>query len=138
MSDTDAKPDGAEGGHAPAAPTDNGENAGGHADAALVVLTTVPDRQCAQRIAHALVAERLAACVTVLPEVVSIYRWQGAIEQSQEIQLLIKTRRTRYAALQHRLEQLHPYDVPEVLAMPVHQGLARYVAWVLEESSEPR
>jgi periplasmic divalent cation tolerance protein len=101
----------------------------------IVVLTTVPDEQHAQRIAEALVESRLAACVTVLPKVRSVYRWQGAIERSDEIQLLIKTQLDRYGPLQSRIRELHPYDVPEILAVQVVAGLPDYVDWVCAESA---
>ncbi len=101
----------------------------------IVVMTTVPDEQTARRIAEALVEARLAACVTALPKATSVYRWQGAIERSDEVQLLIKTELARYNPLEAKLRELHPYDVPELLALPVVAGFADYVDWVCTESA---
>jgi periplasmic divalent cation tolerance protein len=99
----------------------------------LIGFCTVPDRDSAERIAHALVTERLAACVNIIPQVVSVYRWEGKVEQSEELLLLIKTtRQVRADLLRDRLLTLHPYDVPEFLLVPVASGLDKYVAWVTQ------
>lgn len=95
-----------------------------------LILTTCPDAQVADTIAHGLVAERLAACVNVLPPVQSVYRWQGKVESSEERLLVIKARAADYAALERRIRELHPYDVPEVIALPIETGLAAYLAWL--------
>jgi periplasmic divalent cation tolerance protein len=100
----------------------------------MLVLTTVPDRDHAERIAQALVEERLAACVNILVPAVSIYRWQGALERADELPLLIKTAAARLPELERRLLALHPYDVPEIVAVPVSGGHSRYLDWVLAES----
>ena len=97
---------------------------------ALLVLCTCPDEASATRIAQALVAERLAACVTRLPGARSVYRWHGAIEQADEVQLLIKTTRAGFEPLRTRLAALHPYAVPEILALPVEAGHAPYLDWL--------
>ena len=97
---------------------------------ALLVLSTCPDEASAARIAEALVAERLAACVTQLPGASSVYRWQDAIERGAEVQLLIKTSAARYDALAARLRALHPYAVPEILALPVAHADADYLDWL--------
>ncbi len=98
-----------------------------------VAISTAPDADTGARIAQALVAERLAACVNVVPGIRSIYRWQGAIEDEQEVLLVIKTHAERVAALAERLCALHPYDVPELLALPVETGLAPYLQWLAGE-----
>ena len=100
---------------------------------ALLCLTTCPDADTAQRIASALVDERLAACVNVLPGVQSTYRWQGKVEHAGEVLLLIKTTRVRLPAVQERLVALHPYELPEVLAVEAG-GLPTYLQWIARES----
>ncbi|MBL8470581.1 MAG: divalent-cation tolerance protein CutA [Rhodocyclaceae bacterium] len=102
----------------------------------LLVFTTVPDESTAREIARALVELRLAACVSIQAPCTSTYRWQGAVESAQEIPLLIKTTRARYAALETALCARHPYELPEILAVPVVAGLPDYVAWVADETSE--
>lgn len=97
-----------------------------------VVLLTAPDLACAEALAHALVEEALAACVNLVPQVRSIYRWQGKLETGAEVLLIAKTRADRVAALIERVVALHPYDVPEVIAWPVAQGSASYLEWVLD------
>ncbi len=96
----------------------------------LLVLCACPDEASAARIAQALVEERLAACVTRFSGARSVYRWQGAIEQADEVQLLIKTAQSHYAALERRVLALHPYDVPEVLVLPVVAGHGAYLDWM--------
>ena len=99
-----------------------------------IVLTTVPDAACADRIARALVDERLAACVTTLGPARSTYRWQGAVESADELPLLIKTTAAAWPALRERLRALHPYDVPEMLAWPASDGWPPYLDWVRSEA----
>lgn len=96
----------------------------------LMVICNVPDETTATHIAHVLVQERLAACVNILPACRSVYRWEGALQESSELSLLIKTTQACYARLQQRLLELHPYDVPEIIALPVAQGLPAYLTWV--------
>ena len=98
----------------------------------LVVLVTAPSEPAALEIGRALVDERLAACVSVVPGLTSIYLWKGQREETAEALLLIKTRPERYAALQRRVLELHPYSVPEVLGLPVAEGAPAYVQWVRE------
>ena len=100
-----------------------------------VALATAPDAEVAARIAHALVEERLAACANLVPQVRSIYRWQGRVEDASEVLLVIKTRADRVEALAERLRALHPYDLPELLVLPVEGGLAPYLDWVRAETS---
>ncbi|MEO5347081.1 MAG: divalent-cation tolerance protein CutA [Magnetococcus sp. YQC-9] len=97
---------------------------------ALVVLTTAPDEAMAEALAEALVNEGLAACVHILPAGRSFYRWQGAVHKEPEWTLVIKTDTVRYVPLQTRLTVLHPYEVPEVIAVPVVEGLPAYLAWL--------
>jgi periplasmic divalent cation tolerance protein len=101
----------------------------------LVCLCTCPDRDSAEAIARTLVAERLAACVNLLPGATSIYRWEGRIEEATEVQLLIKTTLARLPALQARLCALHPYDVPELIALETVGGLPAYLHWVADQTS---
>ena len=102
---------------------------------AVLVLCTCPNEQTAERIADALVAERLAACVNRVPGVVSTYRWKGALQRDTEVLLLIKSTRERYDALQDRIRALHPYELPEVIAVDVALGLAPYLAWIVTETA---
>ena len=95
---------------------------------ALVVLCTFPDVEMARGIAAVLVERRLAACVNWLPDVESIYRWEGKVERAGEVLAVIKT--TRYPELEAVLKELHPYEVPEILALPVKAGLAGYLKWL--------
>ena len=103
----------------------------------VIVLTTFPADRDAEAFAHTLVSERLAACVNVLPAMHSTYRWQGAVETATERQLVIKTEESRLDQLKKRLNELHPYDVPELLVLTVVDGGDRYLRWVAE-SVEPR
>jgi len=96
----------------------------------LVVLVTMPDKNSAEQLARSLVENRLAACVNLLAPCRSIYRWQGAVEQAEEIPLLIKTARGRYPELEAFISANHPYDVPEIIALPLMQGLPQYLNWV--------
>ena len=100
----------------------------------IVVLVTCPNRRAAERIGRTLVDERLAACANILPGLTSIYRWQGEICRDRELLLLLKTRRTRFAALARRVREMHPYSVPEILGLPVSFGSPPYVAWVAEST----
>jgi periplasmic divalent cation tolerance protein len=96
----------------------------------LVVLTTCPDDAAAARIARELVESGLAACVNRIGAVHSTYRWQGAIHDEPEVLLVIKTLSIRYSELEMRLKSLHPYDVPEIIALPVTRGSTEYLAWL--------
>lgn len=99
-----------------------------------LVLSTCPDAATAQRLARTLVDERLAACASVLPGVVSTYRWQGRVEQATEVQLLVKTTADRREAVIARLAELHPYELPEILAVETAAGLPAYLDWVVAET----
>jgi periplasmic divalent cation tolerance protein len=101
---------------------------------ALLVTCACPDRDVAERLANALVEARLAACVQVLPGVASVYRWQGAIERADEVLLLAKTWDDRLDALVATLRARHPYEVPEIMAVPAAGGLVAYLDWVREQT----
>ena len=100
----------------------------------LACYCTCPDPDSAGRLARALVEERLAACVNLLPGVRSVYRWQGTVEEAAEVLLLIKTTRDRLDALAARVRALHPYELPELLAVEAAGGLPGYLDWVAAES----
>jgi len=97
---------------------------------ALLVLSTCPDKNCAEQIARSLVDQGLAACVNISAQITSVYRWRGETESAEEVLLLIKTCARRYAQLQQALCSLHPYELPEIIAVPVTQGLPEYLDWV--------
>jgi periplasmic divalent cation tolerance protein len=101
----------------------------------LLVLTNLPDAASAEKLAHALVEARAAACVNVLAACRSIYRWQGAVETATEVPLLIKTTRAAYPLLEQTVRAQHPYDVPELIALPITHGLPAYLDWVATETS---
>ncbi|MEI7036644.1 divalent-cation tolerance protein CutA [Fulvimonas yonginensis] len=101
-------------------------------DPVLLCYCTCPDADSAQRIAETLVGERLAACVNRLSGVASTYRWQGSVTTDREELLLIKTTTARFEALRERLLALHPYELPELIAVPVERGHAAYLDWVRE------
>ncbi len=102
---------------------------------ALVVLVTTPTAELAAGLARTLVEERLAACGNVLPGVRSVYRWEGEVHDDAEALLVLKTSRARFEALRERVLSLHPYQVPEVLALPVEAGSAPYLAWIAGETA---
>ena len=100
-----------------------------------VVLVTVPNRDEAERIADIVVGERLAACVNVVGPIRSIYRWEGAVCRDEEFLLVIKTTQARYAALEARILTTHPYQSPEVIALPVVAGADAYLRWLQTETT---
>ena len=95
-----------------------------------LVLTTCPDLDVAERVARALVQERLAACVNILPVAKSIYLWKGRVESAAEQLLIIKSMARAFRAIRKRILELHPYELPEVLAVPIADGLPDYLAWI--------
>ena len=101
---------------------------------ALICFCTCPDADTAERLAEALVEERLAACVNILPGLRSVYRWQAEVERADETLLLIKTVRERFDALSARIKALHPHELPEVLAVEAAAGLPAYLRWVADET----
>lgn len=103
-------------------------------DETLLVISNVPDMETANDIANAIVTQQLGACVNILPEVQSIYCWQGKVEKTTEVSLQIKTTRHRYGELEALIVSLHPYDTPEIIAIPVTVGLPAYMAWIAQET----
>lgn len=101
----------------------------------LLVLTNLPDRAAAERLADSLVEMRLAACVNILAPCLSVYRWQGATQREEEHPLLIKTTGERYAALEAAIRAGHPYELPEIIAVPIERGLPAYLDWVESEAT---
>jgi periplasmic divalent cation tolerance protein len=102
----------------------------------LLVFTNLPDRASAERIAQALVEARAAACVNILAECTSVYHWQGRVENANEVPLLAKTTRDAYPALEQAIRTHHPYELPEIIAVPVSTGLPGYLQWVAQETQE--
>jgi len=102
---------------------------------AVIVITTFPSNGDVAALAHTLVSERLAACVNVLPQMESTYRWQGAVDTASERQLIIKTESSRIESLKQRLSALHPYDVPELLVLAVADGGESYLRWITESTA---
>jgi periplasmic divalent cation tolerance protein len=102
------------------------------ADNALLVFSTFPDVATARRIGRELVEQRCAACANILPQIESIYWWVKKVENATETPVLFKTSAERYQALESTLRRLHPYDVPEIIALPVTAGLPAYLSWVTE------
>ncbi len=100
----------------------------------VLILTTFPEDQDAEALAKALIDERLAACVNILPEMRSVYTWQGKTESAAERQLVIKTARSRVDALEARLKQLHPYDVPEFVLIEIAGGSSDYLSWLSDST----
>jgi periplasmic divalent cation tolerance protein len=100
----------------------------------LLVLTNLPDRAAAERLAGALIEQRVAACVNILAPCQSVYRWENKVQQEQEHPLLIKTTTERYAALEAAIRAGHPYELPEIIAVPIEHGLPAYLAWVAAET----
>ncbi len=99
----------------------------------LLVFTQLPDREAAENLARVLIEERVAACVNILAAGTSIYRWQGKVEHASEVPLLIKTTAARYGALEAVIRRRHPYELPEIVAVPLAQGLPEYLHWVVNE-----
>lgn len=101
----------------------------------VIVVTTFPDRATAVQLARSLVEKRLAACVSVLAACESVYRWKEALESASEVPLLIKTRAALYAEVEAAIRETHPYELPEIVAVPVVRGLAGYLEWVAAETA---
>ena len=101
----------------------------------LLVLTNLPDAQAAGQLARRLIEERVAACVNQLAPCTSTYRWQGNVETATEVPLLIKTTRTAYPRLEQLIRAAHPYELPEIIAVPVTAGLPAYLDWVNHETN---
>lgn len=102
----------------------------------LVVIITAPDQAQGEKIARTLIGERLAACVNLIPGVKSFYWWQGKMCEEGEFLLLVKTRSGLLEKLTERVKAIHPYEVPEIIALPIIQGLSEYLDWVRRETGE--
>lgn len=104
---------------------------------ALIVYCACPDQAIAEQIAETVVSEHLAACASIVPGLLSIYRWQGRIQRDSELLLILKTRDAVYPLLENRLRELHPYEVPEIIALPIQTGLAAYLDWLSDNTGAP-
>lgn len=102
---------------------------------ALLVLTNLPDRAAAEALAAQLVERRVAACVNIMSPCRSVYRWRGEVQHDEEHPLLIKTTLERYAALEQAIRAAHPYELPEIVAVPIERGLPEYLRWLAEETA---
>jgi periplasmic divalent cation tolerance protein len=100
----------------------------------LLVLTNLPDRAAAERMAELVITQRLAACVNILAPCRSVYRWKGAVQHDEEHPLLVKTTSERYADLERAIRGAHPYELPEIVAVPIERGLPEYLQWVSAET----
>lgn len=101
---------------------------------AVLVVTNLPDREAAIRLAESLIGARAAACVNVLAPCLSIYHWQGKTESAEETPLLIKTTEARYAEVERIIRELHPYELPEIIRVPITGGLPQYLQWITNET----
>ena len=106
-------------------------------DEPLLLLTNAPDEAIARSLADALVESRLAACVNILAPCTSVYRWQGAVEDASEVPLLAKTTRAMLDAACALIRQRHPYELPEIVAVPISGGLPEYLRWIADETGPP-
>lgn len=100
------------------------------------MISNLPDQESAENLARIVIEQRLAACVNVLAPCTSVYRWQGKVETATEIPVLMKTTRERYAALEAAIKASHPYELPEIIAVPLAAGLPAYLAWVQAETAK--
>ena len=106
-------------------------------DQYLIVLTTFPDEESAMVCAHRLINDKLAACVNVLPRLTSVYEWNNDLQVGQELLLLIKTTKHRYPQLEARLQEIHPYELPEIVATPITHGFGSYLSWIDAQTTAP-
>ncbi len=95
-----------------------------------MVLCTLPAQEAAAQLADTLVEEKLAACINIIPGLTSVYRWKGAVQRDSEVLLLIKTSSAAYTRLEQRVRALHPYELPEIIAVPIQIGQADYIQWI--------
>lgn len=99
-------------------------------EAYQIILCTCPDKETAEKIANTLVTDKLAACVNIVPGITSVFSWQGQVQSDQESLLLIKTRADFYPQVESGIKSIHPYELPEIVAVPVQQGLPEYLQWI--------
>lgn len=104
---------------------------------AIAVFVTAPDSATAEKIADAVVTERLAACASIVPGLLSVYSWQGRVNRDPEVLLIIKTRADLFDKLESRIKALHPYEIPEIIGFDVSRGHAPYLAWIGDSTAEP-
>ncbi len=102
---------------------------------ALLAFTNLPDRAAAERLADALIEKRVAACVNILAPCRSVYRWKGAVQRDEEHPVLIKTTDAQYPALEAAIRAVHPYELPEIIAVPIGRGLPAYLDWIASETA---
>lgn len=102
----------------------------------LVVYCTVPSKKTGREIASKLLSDHLAACCNIIPGLTSIFEWQDKIEEDEELLLLIKTTEDKYPQLERRIAELHPYEVPEIIATEIHRGLDSYIHWLKKTTKE--
>lgn len=103
-------------------------------EAVVLILCTVPDRETGEKIAAALTLRRLAACVNIIPGLTSVFRWQAEIQRDSEVLLMVKSTADRFSELEHLIRELHPYQLPEIIALPVSGGSEEYISWVVSET----
>ena len=100
----------------------------------IIVFITAPNEKEAAAISQTIVGERLAACINIIPSVRSIYRWQGRVEDEQEVLMIVKTKKSLFERLQERVKELHSYAVPEIIGLPVIEGSKQYLEWLGQET----
>ncbi|MBS0588952.1 divalent-cation tolerance protein CutA [Nitrosomonas sp.] len=100
----------------------------------ILIISNFPDEKSAKQLAEALIHQHLAACVNVLSPCASVYRWQGEIESAEEIPVLIKTQRQHYDRVEQLIKMMHPYELPEVIMVPITGGLPAYLQWIAAET----
>ena len=100
----------------------------------VIIITNLPDKKAAIVLAEALIAQQLAACINILSPCASIYRWQGNIESAEEVPVLIKTQRQQYERVEQLIKMMHPYELPEVIMVPIMGGLPIYLQWIADET----
>ncbi len=101
-----------------------------------LILSTIDSKEGAEQLAHHLVEERLAACVNIIPDMTSVYKWKGTLEHTTENLLVIKSTQERLPRLIERIKELHPYELPEVIALPIEDGYPPYLDWLVSETTE--
>lgn len=103
-----------------------------------LILSTCPDSATAERIANTLVEEKLAACVNILPQAQSVYRWRGKVETGSETLVLIKSKAVNFGSIATRIQSLHPYELPEIIAVPITEGSPEYLSWLANPKTAPQ